>query len=58
MESPEIRRSLFDSEESMGWTYVDLELVLKDKFEPADFHISRLLLSFLAGHVYKFVYLL
>ena len=70
MESPEIRRSLFDSEKSMGWTDIDLELVLQDIFEPVDFrrpeearkffkfHISQLHFSLLAGHVYRFVYLL
>ena len=37
MKIPEIRRSLFVSEESMGWTDIDLELALQDIFEPVDF---------------------
>ena len=63
MESPEIRRYLFESEESIGWTDIDLELALQDMFEPVDFyrpeevrnflkfHISQRLLTSLAGHV-------
>ena len=41
MECPEIRHSFFDSEESMGWTDIDLELALKDMFEPVDFHLTE-----------------
>ena len=70
MESSETRRSLLDSEEGMGWTDIDLELALQDIFEHVDFHraeevrnilkfhLSQLFFSSLAGHVYRFVYLL
>ena len=68
MKSPEIRRSLFESEESMGWTNIDLELALQDMFEPVDFHCAEEIRNFfkfyishfssLAGHVYRFIYLI
>ena len=70
MESPEIRRTLLDGEESLGWAGIDLELAIQYMFETLDFHhakevrnffkfkISQLLFSSLAGHVYRFVYLL
>ena len=41
MKSPEIRRSLLDSEGSIGWTDIDLELALQDMFEPVDFHLTE-----------------
>ena len=68
--SPEIIRSLLDSEESMREADIDQELAIQDMFEPVDshraeevrnlfkLHISQFLFSSLAGYVYRFVYLL
>ena len=57
MESPEIRRSLFDSEESTGWTDVDLELTLQDMFQPVDFHRTEEVRNFFKFHVSQLFFL-
>ena len=70
MENPEIWRSLFDSDETMGLADINLELALQDMFELVDFHraeevrnlfkfhISQRLFSSLTVHVYRFAHLL
>ena len=40
-QTTEIRRSLLDSERSIGWTDIDLQLALQDMFEPVDFHLTE-----------------
>ena len=50
------KRSLFDSEESMRWTDIDLELALQDMFVPADFHRAEEVRNFFQFHISKILF--
>ena len=51
MKSPEIRRSLFDSKESIVWVDIDQELALQDLFEPVHFHRTEEVRNFFKFHI-------
>ena len=51
MKSPEIRRSLFDSKESIVWVDIDQELALQDLLELVHFHRAEEVRNFFKFHI-------